>query len=761
MKKKDMFRFMMSAVMILVLFISIFPLPTKGASNTSPKNEMRAAWIATVQNVDMKAGMNKAQYTTWVRQTLDQLKANKFNAVIYQVKPTNDALYPSKLAPWSFYITGGKQGTNPGYDPLLIMIEEAHKRGMELHAWVNPYRVTMPGQTLTSLAPDNVARTNPSWVVKYGQQYYLNPGLPEVQNYLISTVEELVSNYDIDAVHMDDYFYPYKIKNEVFPDQAAFKKYGTSFKKIEDWRRNNVNQLVENLYSTIKATKSHVQFGVSPFGVWRNKSLDPTGSDTQAGVNNYDDLYADTRQWIKDGNIDYITPQIYWSKNLSVAKYNTLLNWWSYEVQTYAKVHPVNLYIGLADYKVGNDSDATWNNKMELPNQVIANRADKIAKGQMHFSLRSIQNNSLGYATILKQQLYNYTAVTPATSWKNAVQPLKPTFVRVNKDAAGMMLEIKDQNSKQPRKYVIYRFEGNKEESYQDPRNIVDVVYNTKGNTVFLDKTVNSNKVYTYGITSVSATGVESKDAYVVKEGSNSGEATLFNDISSSYRAYKEITYLAQGEITNGDLKGNFNPDQQVTRAEAAAMIGRALNLDGTKRENSFIDVSASMFASGYIQSAVDKKILSGYKDGTFKPYENVTRGEMALMISRSFDYSYGNTTSGAEKALTSRDIAQGMGNGTFGTNLSIIRADFAIFLARAIDYNLRINNPTIPFSGEMYVNTESLPIKKGPSENYAQVGILKHNEKVIIGYKVGSWTLIKAGSNVIGFVPNSYLNTF
>lgn len=753
-----MFRLILSAVMTLVLFVSILPLPAKGASTIPPKNEMRAAWIATVQNIDMKAGMNKAEYTAWVRQTLNQLKANKFNAVIYQVKPTNDALYPSKLAPWSSYITGGKQGTNPGYDPLLIMTEEAHNRGMELHAWVNPYRVTMPGQTLTSLAPNNAARTNPGWVVKYGQQYYLNPGLPEVQNYLISTVKELVANYDIDAVHMDDYFYPYKIKNEAFPDQAAFKKYGTSFKKIEDWRRNNVNQLVRNIYSTIKATKSHVQFGISPFGVWRNKSLDPTGSDTRAGVNNYDDLYADTRQWMKDGTIDYITPQIYWSKNLSAAKYHTLLNWWSHEVQTYATVHPVNLYIGLADYKVGNNSDKTWNNKMELPNQVIANRADKTAKGQMHFSLKNIQNNSLGYATILKQQLYHYTAITPAAAWKNAVQPLKPTSVRVNKDTAGRKLEIKDQNSTQPRKYVIYRFEGNKEGSYQDPRNIVDVVYNTEGNTVFLDKTAHSNKRYTYGVTSVSATGVESKEAYAVKEGST---GTLFNDISTSYRAYKEITYLEQGEITNGDLKGNFNPSQQVTRAEAAAMIGRALNLDGTKRGTSFKDVSANMFASGYIQSAADEKILSGYKGGTFKPDENVTRGEMALMISRAFEYSYGNTTSGAEGALTSRGIAQGISNGTFGRHLSIIRADFAVFLARAIDYNLRINNQAIPFSGEMYVNTESLPVKKGPSETYAQVGTLKKNEKVIIGYQVGSWTLIQSGSNVIGFVPNASLKTF
>ncbi|WP_107838737.1 glycoside hydrolase family 10 protein [Metasolibacillus meyeri] len=518
-KKHSKWRIVHLVTMIFVLCLSTIAVHPASASTTQPKREMRAVWISTVLNIDMKAGMNETQYTAWVRQTLDQLKANKLNTVIYQVRPTNDAMYPSKLAPWSTYITGKKQGTNPGYDPLAIMVEEAHKRGMELHAWMNPYRVTMSSQKLTDLAPDNVARKNPGWVVKYGKQYYLNPGLPEVQDYLVKTVKELVANYDIDAIHMDDYFYPYKIAKEAFPDQAAYKKYGGSFKKVEDWRRNNVNQLVKNLYIAIKDTKPHVQFGISPFGVWRNKSLDKTGSDTRAGVNNYDDLYADVRTWIKNGTVDYITPQIYWSRTLAVAKYGTLLDWWSHEVQTYAKTHPVNLYIGLADYKVGNDSDAAWKNKMELPSQITANRAEKsAAMGQMHFSLKSMQNNKLGYATIVNQQLYNYTALTPDISWSGDTIPAEPTFVQVTKEAAGRKIEIIDENITQPRKYVIYRFMGNEEGSYEDSRNIVDVVYNTNGFTTFVDKTALAKRSYTYGIMAVSATGVESETAFVVVE---------------------------------------------------------------------------------------------------------------------------------------------------------------------------------------------------------------------------------------------------
>lgn len=204
------------------------------ASTTQPKSEMRAVWISTVLNLDMKAGMTKEQYTAWTRQTLDQLKANKFNTVIYQVRPTNDAMYASELAPWSSYITGKKQGTNPGYDPLAIMIEESHKRGgMELHAWMNPYRVTMSGQKLTDLAADNVARTHPNWVIKYGKQYYLNPGLPEVQDYLVEVVRELVANYDIDAVHMDDYFYPYKLLMKFFQIKQLLKTMEVPLKR---WR---------------------------------------------------------------------------------------------------------------------------------------------------------------------------------------------------------------------------------------------------------------------------------------------------------------------------------------------------------------------------------------------------------------------------------------------------------------------------------------------------------------------------------------------
>jgi uncharacterized lipoprotein YddW (UPF0748 family) len=503
----------------LLVLIATFLNFGKGVSaetnavSPTPKHEMRAAWIATVQNIDMKSGMDETEYSQWVDSTLKELKAMNFNTVVFQVKATADAFYPSQFAPWSKYITGKKQGTDPGYDPLKIMVEKAHKDGIEIQAWVNPYRVTMPREKLSDLASNNVAIEHPEWVVKYGSQYYLNPGIPEVKNYLIDTVKELVKNYDIDAVHMDDYFYPYRIAGVPFPDQETFEKYGNGYTNIEDWRRNNVSQLVKEMNQSIKEIKPWVQLGISPFGVWRNSADDPTGSMTQAGQTDYDDLYADTRQWIKDGSIDYITPQIYWSRSLAVANYSILLDWWSHEVTTYDYVHPVNLYIGLADYKVGNNFDQAWNNPYELPGQILDNRANGIAMGQMHFSLRQIEKDALGYADILKNDVYNYQALTPAAPWNGAAVPQKPNVVRAVRTDNGVVVSIDDKLHTDARKFVIYRFEGNNDGDYNNPKNIVGVVYNQNGVATFTDTTADAGKEYTYGVTSISPTGVESKDA--------------------------------------------------------------------------------------------------------------------------------------------------------------------------------------------------------------------------------------------------------
>ncbi|WP_042349297.1 N-acetylmuramoyl-L-alanine amidase [Bacillus massiliigorillae] len=236
--------------------------------------------------------------------------------------------------------------------------------------------------------------------------------------------------------------------------------------------------------------------------------------------------------------------------------------------------------------------------------------------------------------------------------------------------------------------------------------------------------------------------------------------ATTFKDISTNHPAFDEIAFLAQGKITSGDENGYFKPRQNVTRAEFAAMVGRALNLDGTKKKTKFKDVGSGNFASGYIQSAVDKKIISGYSDGSFKPNGLVTRGEMAIMISRAFGYEFNNTTSGAAKAITSRGIDTTQADGTFAAERQAVREETAIFIARAIDYTMRLNNPSVSFSSERYVTSSTLNVRKGPSTNYNVVKVLKYKEKVTLGYQVGNWVLIKADDNTIGFVSTDYLST-
>ncbi|HQK40100.1 MAG TPA: family 10 glycosylhydrolase, partial [Flavobacterium alvei] len=295
-----------------------------------PKNEFRAVWIATVVNIDWpKAGTDSVskQKADFI-EILETYKKLNYNAIIVQIRSTGDAFYPSKLAPWSRYITGKEgQAPKPYYDPLAWMIEQAHQRGFEFHAWLNPYRATFDTKTET-LSKEHDFFKHRDWMIKYGEtgkeKYYYNPALPEVQSHLTAVVEEVVKNYDVDAIHFDDYFYPYKVSGKEFNDTASFKKY--SYKQsLEDWRRDNVNNFVKNIYYSIKRIKPWVQFGISPFGVWRNKSVDPKGSDTQSGQTNYDDLYADPIAWMEGNYIDYMLPQLYWSIYHKTASYSKLI----------------------------------------------------------------------------------------------------------------------------------------------------------------------------------------------------------------------------------------------------------------------------------------------------------------------------------------------------------------------------------------------------------------------------------------------------
>ncbi|GKX67500.1 family 10 glycosylhydrolase [Inconstantimicrobium mannanitabidum] len=332
-----------------------------------PQN-MQAAWIATVYNLDYPSTQNNmASQKNEFIQKLDKLKSIGINTVVVQVRPKADAFYKSSINPWSEYLTG-VQGKNPGYDPMDFMIKEAHKRGMSFHAWLNPYRVTMPGSGISSLSKNHPARLHPDWVLKYNDALYYNPAVEGVKKHIVDTVVEIVKKYDVDAIHFDDYFYPSN-----YPLPQGQGKDGS----VANSRRQNVNDMVKRVGKAIKSTKKNVLFGISPAGIWKNKESDATGSNT-LGNECYYSVFSDTRAWIKNGWIDYIVPQIYWETGNKAADYETLVKWWSNEV----KGTKVKLYIGQGIYKnvVANQIDT----------QLQINKKYSQVGGSFYFSLKDL-----------------------------------------------------------------------------------------------------------------------------------------------------------------------------------------------------------------------------------------------------------------------------------------------------------------------------------------------------------------------------------
>ncbi len=420
-----------------------------------PKREMRAVWIATVENIDWPS---TNQLTTEEQKAemiglLDSAKAYNMNAIVFQIRPDADALYASELEPWSEWLTGVQgQAPDPLYDPLQFTINECRKRGLDIHVWLNPYRA-IQNTDKTKAAPNHVANTHPEWMLTYGKKKYFDPGIPEVRNHVARVVGDIVRRYDIDAIHFDDYFYPYKISGQEFPDDKSFKKYPEGFgsQDKENWRRNNVDLIIRQLHDSIKSIKPAVEFGISPFGVWRNKKNDPEGSETMAGVANYDDLYADILKWQKEKWIDYVTPQLYWYIGKEVADYAILAKWWA------AHSYGCNIYIGHAPYLINPASnDPAWRTSDEITKQLSLNRAIPEIKGSMFFSAKFMKKNALSVKENMLQEHFRYTALTPVNPLVTAVIPVQPGNPVLEKVGNNVVLswQKEDNNSL----FVVYRF---------------------------------------------------------------------------------------------------------------------------------------------------------------------------------------------------------------------------------------------------------------------------------------------------------------
>jgi len=390
--------------------------------------ELRGMWITTVNNIDWPSRKGlpeaavKAEYLGW----LDLAVKRRHNAVFVHVRPSGDALWPSRYAPWSEWLTGVR-GRDPGWDPMAWMVAETHRRGIEFHAWFNPYRGSQPatvggaGADLARLAPDHPLRERPDWAVAHppgarDARLYFDPGIPEARRFVEDSILEAVRLYDVDGVHFDDFFYPYPSGAD-FPDGRSYAEYGGGVPRAA-WRRANVDTFVREMRERLAALKPWVRFGISPFGIWRNAATDPAGSATR-GLQSYDAIYADTRRWVREGWLDYIAPQLYWHIGFAKADYAKLLPWWASVVAGTG----VLLYIGQADYRVG--EEGAWSRPAELDRQLALNDRYGVS-GSIHFSAKQVRADRLGAVSRYAEAHYAAPALVPTATRLRGVGPGAP-----------------------------------------------------------------------------------------------------------------------------------------------------------------------------------------------------------------------------------------------------------------------------------------------------------------------------------------------
>ncbi|MEO6871107.1 MAG: family 10 glycosylhydrolase [Chthoniobacterales bacterium] len=370
------------------------------ATTFAAEREFRGAWVATVYNLDWpsRPGLPAATQRAELRAILDRAAELHLNAILLQVRPASDALYASKKEPWSEFLTG-KAGVSPGYDPLAYAIKEAHARGLELHAWINPFRAAIHADD--KLPANHVAKEHPEWVRRFGKQLWIDPGEPAARAYVISVITDIVRRYDIDGVHLDDYFYPYPLKGgqATFPDESSWERFGkkTGLSRA-DWRRENINDFVRSMYRAVKAVKSNVRVGISPFGIWK-PGVPPT---TKAGLDAYGQLFADSRKWVAEGWVDYLAPQLYWGIHPADQSFPVLLDWWR------AQSHGVPIWPGIATERIGSKRPAR-----EIIDQIGLTRRGTSTPGNIQWSMKALMRDQGGIDELLKAGPYAEKAAVP------------------------------------------------------------------------------------------------------------------------------------------------------------------------------------------------------------------------------------------------------------------------------------------------------------------------------------------------------------
>lgn len=611
----------LALILCATVYVSVFFSSESRYALAANDSELRGVWVSTVLNIDYPstqttdAGTLKKELDA----VLDNCKAMGFNAVFFQARPAGDAFYKSSIFPWSKYISG-TQGVAPSdnFDPLEYAVEGAHKRGMQLHAWINPYRITSSSADNDKLASNNPAVLNPDLVLtdSNGKMYY-NPGTKAAIELIVNGAAEIVENYDVDGLHMDDYFYP----DAAFNDDTTYSFYKDEFPDKDAWRRHNVDTLVKALDDKLHAIKPDIQFGISPRGIWANKSEMSEGSDT-AGGGSYTKIYADSRGWVKNGTVDYIMPQIYWNIGYEIADYTTLCNWWADVVRG----TDVKLYIGEGAYRTTTSTLPAWtgdNGTNELRTHITDGRNNPKIDGYCCFAYNDFLENPSIYA--LMQELNGSPAKPPETVVETGGDYILPSAPSADSSLV---------NDSKPTHTGKYTNKFTDMDSYWWAMDAV-------------------NDLASKGIIKGRSETEFAPDAYITRAdntvlllrvlGKTADFTENFEDVYEGKYYYNEIGVAKALGIASGVGNNRFDPDNMVMRQDMATLAYRVLSREGvltsipnTAVLNRFKDADyIDFYAREAMAACIDAGLMSGYGDNTINPRGNASRVEVALFIHR------------------------------------------------------------------------------------------------------------------------------
>ncbi|MDR1571327.1 MAG: family 10 glycosylhydrolase [Clostridiales Family XIII bacterium] len=597
--------------LFLAAALALAALPP-GPAHAASQDELRGVWVPTVLTLSYPSQptADQAALKRDALAILDGAKDMGFNAVFFQVRPAADALYRSSLFPWSKYLTGVQgQAPSGGFDPLAFMVEAAHERGLQLHAWLNPYRITAEGADNAALADGHPARLHPEWTVLYSDgRLYWNPGEPGVQSLIADGVREIVEGYDVDGIHIDDYFYP----GDDFGDAASYAAYGAAYASLADWRRANTETTVRNIHEVTRAAGKGLVFGVSPIGIWANRSNSALGSDTR-GSEAYSQKFADTRGWVKRGIMDYVAPQIYWNIGYDIADYATLVDWWA----DVAEGTGVKLYIGQAAYRSGNSDPASpWHGVAEIRRQLELNRAKAGVSGYIMYSYGSFAGSPELYAMMREMN-----AAAPAGQ-----EPL-PAPTQSDPEPA----PFSDMDGHWASEYVALMVGAGVIQGYPDGTFMPDSQIK-RGDFVLM-------AAQAFGFA-----------------GAGGGVSESFIDVAPDAYYAKAIAEAKAGGAITGIGDNMFAPETPMTREDMLSMMWRFLVMTGREDARDYPLQPLEPFSdrgavSGYAAQPmaffVGRGMLNG-DEGRLEPLRYATRAETAAMLSRVTE-EFGIGKNGAE----------------------------------------------------------------------------------------------------------------